>query len=130
LAFNLDDIELPARGAGRPESPIDYATVERAAAIGCTKEEIAVVCGISRATLYNRMETDPEIAAAIERGQDGGKATLRRLQWKGANDGNPTMLIWLGKMMLGQREIQNLQNLDKDGKPTDPPTHTIIRLVG
>lgn len=127
---DFDDIDLPKDVGGRPEVVIDYAVVERAASIGCSKEEISAVLGIARSTLYLHMETDLEIQAAIDRGQDGGKATLRRLQWKGAEDGNPTMLIWLGKQLLGQRDVQSNQHLDKDGKPTDPPSHTVIRLVG
>ena len=35
-------------------------------------------------------------------------------------DGNPAMLIWLGKQFLGQRDLAELQQLDKDGNPTDP----------
>lgn len=38
----------------------------------------------------------------------GGKASLRRMQWKSAEDGNTTMLIWLGKNILGQTDkVQN-----------------------
>jgi hypothetical protein len=33
-----------------------------------------------------------------------GRATLRRLQWQRANGGSDTMLIWLGKQMLGQKD--------------------------
>ena len=33
-----------------------------------------------------------------------GRATLRRLQWQRANGGADTMLIWLGKQMLGQKD--------------------------
>jgi len=35
---------------------------------------------------------------------DEGKSSLRRNQWKSAQDGNVTMQIWLGKQMLGQRD--------------------------
>jgi hypothetical protein len=55
---------------------------------------------------------------------------LRRLQWKGAEAGNPTMLIWLGKQMLGQRDSHGLQQLDKHGNPADPPTFAFVRFVG
>jgi hypothetical protein len=33
-----------------------------------------------------------------------GKTSLRRSQFNVALQGNPTMLIWLGKQYLGQRE--------------------------
>jgi hypothetical protein len=76
------------------------------------------------------MERDPEIQAAIERGADKGKVTLRRLQWKGAQNGNPAMLIWLGKILLGQRDDRGIQNLDRNGNPADGPTRVFVELVG
>jgi hypothetical protein len=92
----------PAPGAGA--RPIDLAVVERAATIGCTAGEIAAVVGLSRSSLYARLGTDPELTAAIDRGRSLGKVTLRRLQWRSAMDGNVSMLIWLGKQWLGQKD--------------------------
>lgn len=95
------------RGRGRPagsNKEIDVKTVESAAGIGCTVEEIAAVVGVSTKTIYSRMKDAPEIMEAIERGRETGKATLRRLQWQGAQAGNATMLVWLGKQILGQRD--------------------------
>jgi len=44
-------------------------------------------------------------ADVISEGREGGKASLRRAQWKKAvDDGNPSLLIWLGRFYLGQRE--------------------------
>jgi len=89
---------------GRPKTPIDLKAVENAASIGCTPDEIAAVLGICQATFFIRKAAEPEINEAIERGRKHGRATLRRLQWQGAQAGNPTMLIWLGKQLLGQRD--------------------------
>ena len=36
--------------------------------------------------------------------RDLGKTSLRRNQWKQAEKGNTTMLIWLGKQILKQSE--------------------------
>lgn len=96
--------DLPKWGVGAPKKQMDYVAIERAASIGCTKEEIAAVIGVSPATLYSRINDDPSVVEAIERGSHKGKATLRRMQWKGAQEGNATMLIWLGKQLLGQRD--------------------------
>lgn len=93
----------PGEG-GRPPTPIDIEIVRRTAAIGCTMEEVAAVLGVPRRTLYDRMEQDPEIQRALDEGRAEGRVTLRRLQWKQAHEGNPTMLIWLGKQLLGQRD--------------------------
>ncbi|MCK9319974.1 hypothetical protein, partial [Methanoculleus sp.] len=38
-----------------------------------------------------------------KKGQEGGKMSLRRIQWKHAEK-NPSMAMFLGKVYLGQRE--------------------------
>jgi hypothetical protein len=40
----------------------------------------------------------------IQRGQEEGKASLRRMQYQAAVKGNVVMMIWLGKQLLGQRD--------------------------
>lgn len=84
----------------------DWQKINNACAIQCTGEEIAHIMGFSYDTLERRIkETFDESAADyIKRHAQGGKATLRRLQWKAANNGNTSMLIWLGKQYLGQTD--------------------------
>lgn len=80
-------------------------TVEKMASMMCTDEEIASVIGCSVDTLTNRNNG----AAFTERklkGQQSGKASLRRLQFKLAEAGSTSMAIWLGKQYLGQMERQ------------------------
>jgi hypothetical protein len=43
-------------------------------------------------------------AALIQKGKEEGKASLRRTQYLAAQKGNVTMMIWLGKQLLGQKE--------------------------
>jgi hypothetical protein len=105
----FDDANLPARDEKRRSGPgsgakIDLGVVERAASIGCSKEEVAAVLGIHRDTLHEHISRNPEIQEALDHGSSKGRATLRRLQWKGAEEGNATMLVWLGKQLLGQRD--------------------------
>lgn len=99
--------KVPELG-GRPLAPIDLDSVERAASLGCSIEEIAVIVGIARSAFYNRMEVDELLVQAIENGRANGRQTLRRLQWQAANEGNSTMLVWLGKQLLGQRDKTEL----------------------
>lgn len=106
---------------GRPEAEIDLDVVHNSASIGCTIAEIAAVLGVSKSTLCLHMQKYPEIQETIDSGRESGRGTLRRAQWNGATvDRNPTMLIWLGKMMLGQRDVTNVQQLDANGQPTNP----------
>ena len=65
--------------------------------------ELASCLGISRATLERRLQ-EPEFQAAFEEGREAGCAKVRAKQLELALAGNPTMLIWLGKQYLGQRD--------------------------
>lgn len=89
---------------GRPRMEFDLDQVRELAAMQCTLEEIAAVLKCSRETIQDRKRTDPEFLQAIEEGKEGGKASLRRLQFKAAQKGSHTMLIWLGKQYLGQKD--------------------------
>lgn len=86
--------------AGRPKKEIDYQTVEKLASIQCTQEEISNFLGISTRTL----QKDEEFLRIYKKGLDNGKMSLRRWQYKKAQDGNVSMLIWLGKQYLGQTD--------------------------
>ena len=107
----------PKDVGGRPQAVIDLLTVERAASIGCPVEDIAALLGVSRATLYNHMERDPAVAEAIERGRGTGRASLRRLQWDKAQTGDTAMLIWLGKILCGQRDTSVVVVTSPNGGP-------------
>lgn len=85
--------------AGRPKKEIDYDTVEKLANIQCTQEEIASFLELSVRTL----QRDEEFCRIYKKGQENGKMSLRRIQYKLA-ERNPTMAIWLGKQYLGQRD--------------------------
>ena len=114
--------------AGRPSVKLDERVVEELASIDCSYQEMATILGVNARTLTRNY------AQVIEKGRDHGKASLKRTQFKVAmgspavydEDGNklesetspnPTMLIWLGKIRLGQREVQvhvNVSGMDSD----------------
>ena len=89
---------------GRPRIKIDYKQVEQLAAMQCTDEEIAAVLGVERSTIKRRKKDDDEFCTAYKKGKERGKASLRRMQFKAAEGGNATMLIWLGKQYLDQSD--------------------------
>lgn len=88
----------------RPRKKIDPEQVRALAGIGCTHEEIAAVLKCSADTLTRRFADD------LKEGKEHAKASLRRMQWEAAKKGNVTMMIWLGKQMLGQRDYQRLEH--------------------
>lgn len=81
---------------------LDTRQIKELAEIQCTMGEIASVMGCSVDTLERRY------ADVIKEGRDKGKSSLRRMQYKKALEGNPTMLIWLGKHYLDQKEAVQL----------------------
>jgi hypothetical protein len=82
----------------RPKVDIDEMQVEEMAAIGCTVAEIAGVVGCSPRTVERRA------AAPMARGRARLNVSLRRKQVEMAMSGSASMLIWLGKQLLGQRD--------------------------
>ena len=85
-----------------PAEPIDLDQLEKLTLIQCTDEEIASCLGITLLNLRGRKQ-NPAFAALLENGRSKGKISLRRCQFEKAQEGHPTMLIWLGKQILGQR---------------------------
>lgn len=91
----------------RPKIEIDYQTVEKLANIQCTQEEIATFLGVSVRTL----QRDEEFCRLYKKGQDNGRMSLRRLQFKHAEK-NASMAIFLGKQYLGQKDVVENQNFE------------------
>ena len=90
----------------RPKKKISQKQFESLCAIQCTKEEICNVLDVTEKTLNNWCkETYGEgFSLVFSKKRALGKASLRRNQWKLAEKGNSTMLIWLGKQILKQSE--------------------------
>ena len=88
---------------------IDPDKVEQLAAFGCSVREIASFYGCSEDLIKK------SYSQFITKGKDKGKIRLRQMQWKAAEGGNVSMLIWLGKQVLGQSDKQELELI----KPID-----------
>jgi hypothetical protein len=82
----------------RPKKDIDADKIMRMARILCTTEEIAAVLNCSPDTIERRF------AGVIQKGRERGRQSLRRKQYQLAMKGDRTMLVWLGKQYLGQRD--------------------------
>jgi hypothetical protein len=85
-------------GRGANQKIVDPDEVYRLSSIGCTMEEMADFFMIDRETLkYN-------FWPYIQRAKSELYCQLRNKQIEVAMSGNPTMLIWLGKNLLGQTD--------------------------
>lgn len=103
----------------RPKKDIDQKQVEQLAAINCSYAEMAAVLGCSEDTLERRF------AGVIKAGRGKGNVSLKRRQWRAAmEDGNITMMIWLGKQNLGQRDKQELEMNPNPERPAN--IHTTV----
>ena len=91
---------------GRPRVKIDWSTVEKLCQIHCTCEEIAGFIGHDVDTLVSNIKKKYNVNFSdyFKQKSAPGNVSLRRRQFKTADDGNATMQIWLGKQWLGQRD--------------------------
>lgn len=104
----------------KPMSDKDFEQLVGLIRIQCTAEEISNVFGMGIDTLNTRIaergiDGVRNFSELYKKHADEGRASLRREQWKLAQAGNPTMLIWLGKQMLGQRDKTALDHTSSDG---------------
>lgn len=100
---------------GRPKremSDDDFDKVIEAVKIQCTQEEICSIFKMDHKTLDRILKERGEsgFSQFYKKHQDFGRKSLRRAQWEAATkDKNPTMLVWLGKQHLGQRDKHDVE---------------------
>lgn len=98
---------------GRLRAEIDLNELEKLCGLHCTQPDLAAWFGVHLHTIENRIASDElydydgeqmTFRQIMDRGYAKGRVSLRRRQMEAADRGNPAMLIWLGKQLLGQRE--------------------------
>lgn len=108
---------------GRPRIEINWEELDKLCFLQCTLREIAGFFDCSEDTIDRRLKEQYGVGFAeyFAVKSQGGKISLRRLQYQTATKGNVSMLIWLGKQWLGQtdkaeiQEIKTIQiNIDQD----------------
>ena len=69
-------------------------------------EECCSVLEMSDTTLNRRLKemNYNNFEDLYKRHNDEGRMSLRRMQWQAAEKGNSTMLVWLGKQYLNQKD--------------------------
>lgn len=92
------EITKTAVVVGRNKVAVPPDEVEHMASLGCRDTEIAEYFGVTEDAIRRHF------AAFLIKGRHQLRTTLRQAQLRVALDGNPTMLIWLGKNMLSQSD--------------------------
>ncbi len=97
---------------GRPKYEIDYKVLDSLCGILCTGEEIAAILCVDYETLNRRLREEGNVGFKeyFKKKSSNGKASLRRKQFKTALDGNTTMLVWLGKQHLDQKDQSHVDS--------------------
>lgn len=111
------------RGGSRPSSgrkpvQIDLVELEKLCNLQCTNEEIAAWFNCSVRTIESYSKK-PEYLEVMARGRAKGRISVRRAQMKLLEAGNATMGVWLGKQLLGQRDVTPIELTGAQGKPVE-----------
>jgi hypothetical protein len=114
--------------AGRKPTNIDLVELEKLSSLQCTDAEIAGFFGVSTRTIEKRKK-QPKFADAIERGRAKGRISVRRAQMRLLEAGNGTMGVWLGKQLLGQRDLSPIELSGPSGQPVQFSLQVIDALV-
>jgi hypothetical protein len=105
------------RKKGRPRIQFDLQMVEALGRLGATAEEMAHILPASQSTIEHRMsDRESGFYKAYNKGRATLNASLRRKQIELAMGGHPTLLIWLGKQLLDQRDRADLRHATVDLK--------------
>jgi hypothetical protein len=94
---------------GRPAFVLtaeQFKTIQGMAKIQCTQDEICDIFEVTDKTLNLALKKHSGLSFSelIKKNMSHGKASLRRSQWKASEKGVPSILIWLGKQHLGQKD--------------------------
>ena len=103
----------------RPHKLIDKTEFEKLCEIQCTEREICNFFEITDKTLNSwcKRTYKAGFSEVFAQKRGGGKVSLRRAQWrKAVEDCDTTMLIWLGKQHLDQREPKEQKTVELAGK--------------
>ena len=94
------------RKRSRPLIPIDWKKANELMIAGCHGTEVASYFGMHEDTFYRRVEDEFRVTftAYLQEKKQIGQSLLRTKQFQKAMGGDNTLLVWLGKVRLKQRE--------------------------
>ena len=91
---------------GRPIKVIDWDEVDKMLVAGCNGVQVAAYFDMHPQTLYDRVQIEKGVVFTeySSKNKEKGNALLHATQFKVALDKDKTMLVWLGKQRLNQRD--------------------------
>lgn len=107
MTTHLEKKKRPAMpGAGRPEIEIDMKVVDDLLISGCNGCQVAAYLGVHEDTLYNQIKRNYGINFSdyTAKKRSKGDAMIHAAQFRKALKQDNTMMVWLGKNRLGQRD--------------------------
>lgn len=95
-----------AKKMGRPKIQIDQNQFEKLCNIMCTLDDISGFFDCSPDTIERWCKSNygETFADVYKKKSAIGRVSLRRKQFEVAMTGDRTLLVWLGKQQLGQRD--------------------------
>ena len=111
---------------------IDWDKVDQYFICGCNIVQACAALGLHRNTLYERCEKEKNctLQAYFEEKREKGNTAIHAAQFeKAIKEKNPTMLIWLGKQRLGQKEILDEKVTKEIEKRFDEQMNKIMELL-
>ena len=107
VRVGIKEVEGHLVGRGENQTVVPPEDILKLAKLGCSIEEMSDWFGVPSNTIkYN-------FSDIIAKGRSETKQALRRAQIALALKGNATMLIWLGKNMLGQQETPRSSTVER-----------------
>ena len=119
----------------RPEIPIDWDKVDDLLEAGCLGTEVASRFHMHPDTLYRRIEEKYKMTftAFQQQRRAQGESLIRHKQYQRAlgltDTGDNTMLIWLGKNRLGQRNEDKLSIVTSEQQTTLDKTMDMVDFL-
>jgi hypothetical protein len=99
--------------AGVNQYKLDWKVIDKFLVAGCSGVEIAAYIGVGQETIYDRClkEKGVKFHEYVQEKRSKGDSLLKDKQFQIAMSGNTTMLIWLGKQRLDQKEKSDKEPL-------------------
>lgn len=105
--------EKPKGKPGTKPKVINWDLVEKFLLAGSNQKRICGFLSMDEKTLRSHVleKYGEEWSVFSSRLYSQGESLIEHVQYEKAMEGNPTMLQWVGKVRLGQREPENTQSL-------------------